>query len=144
MKKHKGFTIIEAMIVMLIVPSLLLIVSSYMRETLDTSLFVNSKIIANSNISLFKTELLKDIKSAEEIIVSDNKLSFISSTEYIVFEFDEETQRLFRANEKGNEIMINNVEQVEFTPINANGVSVSIEVDNFTDIIEVYKQGDIN
>lgn len=144
MKKHKGFTIIEAMIVMLIVPSLLLIVSSYMRETLDTSLFVNSKIIANSNISLFKTELLKDIKSAEEIIVSDNKLSFISSTEYIVFEFDEETQRLFRANEKGNEIMINNVEQVKFTPINANGVSVSIEVDNFTDIIEVYKQGDIN
>ena len=129
MKIHKGFTLIESVVCFILLSPLLFLVAEYMEQIGNTAGHTFQTIQQNQSVSLFLREFSNDIKSADWIEADEHCLSLISTSQYIMYEFDSVHGELTRSNDKGSIVVLHGFETGLFIPVDSDAVGIYLSMD---------------
>ena len=128
MSAHKGFSVTESLIVLLLTAPLMFAITNQMQLISYTVSAGHATIHAYQALSIFWPDISNDIKSAEFIEVSEDTLSLVSTSNFIAYTFDPEKNTLTRSDSRGSEEILSEVDG-SFIPIDQDAVGIYLSID---------------
>lgn len=107
MKSHKGVTLLELMVVIVLSSIPLAIISQYTGIVTELAVDEGAYVVSQREISATVYYLQHDVKSADSMEVSTTTLSLVSDTGFVKYTWADDT--LYRTDDSDTEVMISSI-----------------------------------